>query len=73
MGVAELRVARTHFADFPRTELSFFDASAPAPPASLVVYYLGVPDTTPEFANEAALAAYLDDRIAKLQDGGIKK
>ena len=72
-GTSELRIARTQFADFPRTELSFFDPSAPAPPPALIVYYLGVPDTTPEFASEAALAAYLIDRIAKLREGGSKK
>ena len=33
----------------------------------LVVFYLGVPDTTPEFATEAALDGYLADRIARLR------
>ena len=32
---------------------------------ALMVYYLGVPDTTPEFASEAGLRAYLDDAVAK--------
>jgi hypothetical protein len=31
------------------------------------IYYLGVPDTTPEFTSEAALSAYLQDALAKVQ------
>jgi len=70
---AEFRIARKTFADFPRTELLFFDAkSAPGAPAALVVYYLGVPDTTPEFATEAALDAYLADRLVQLRKGSAK-
>ena len=66
-GNADIRIARKNFGDFPRTEVSFFDdkSGLSATPA-LVVYYLGVPDTTPEFASEGALDAYLKDRIAKL-------
>jgi hypothetical protein len=66
-GEVELRVARAQYADFPRTELRFYapaatlDASMPA----LTVFYLGVPDTTPEFVAEEALQAYLKDRIAR--------
>src|SRR4051794_31342546 len=47
-----LRVPRSRYAEFPRTELRFFASeqavqeNAPA----LIVFYLGVPDTTPEFA-----------------------
>ena len=65
---------RAHFAEFPRTELRFYAAgAAPAPgPPRLVVFYLGVPDTTPEFANDASLDAYLADRIARLSTGGSK-
>ena len=63
----ELRTSRASFADFPRTELRF---SGGAPPAvQLVVYFLGLPDTTPEFASEASLAAYLSDRMTRLRAG----
>ena len=62
-GLPDVRIPRPHFADFPRTELRFVAAGA-AP--VLVVFYLGVPDTTPEFANEAGLNAHLADRIARL-------
>jgi hypothetical protein len=34
-------------------------------PAKLVVYYLGIPDTTPEFTSEAALEAYLAARMSQ--------
>ncbi len=67
----EVRVPRAHFADFPRTELRLFgpaDAEGTGVP-KLVVFYLGVPDTTPEFASEAALEAYLAGRIAGTRTG----
>ena len=68
-GRFDLRVPRAQFADFPRTELRFF-SSAPTNETDrpkLVVFYLGVPDTTPEFASEAALDAYFADRIARIR------
>jgi hypothetical protein len=64
----DLRMPRTRFADFPRTDLRFTGAAAP-----LVVYYLGVPDTSPEFANAAALEAHLAARIAALRGGNGKE
>jgi hypothetical protein len=73
-GGVDLRVARAHFADFPRTELRFYEsvAAARSDTPRLVVYYLGVPDTTPEFATEANLEAYLADRIARVRGAGSK-
>ena len=38
----------------------------------MVVYYLGVPDTTPEFADDAKLDAYLDKTLARARAGGVK-
>jgi hypothetical protein len=63
----DLRVPRSHFADFPRTDFSFYGprSALQADTPLLVVYYLGVPDTSPEFTSEAALGAYLADRIAR--------
>ena len=67
-GISELNAARKHFADFPRTELLLFEAKTPpSTTPDLVIYYLGVPDTTPEFPTRSALDAYLTDRIAKLR------
>ena len=67
----DVRVPRAHFADFPRTELRLFgSANATQTDApKLVVFYLGVPDTTPEFASEAALESYLALRIARARAG----
>jgi len=63
----DLRVPRSSFADLPRSEFRCFpsaaDAQADAP--RLVVYFLGIPDTTPEFAEPAALDKYLAGRIER--------
>lgn len=70
-GSIDLRVPRAQFADFPRTEWRFYNAT-PAPQAAtptLLVFYLGVPDTTPEFTSEAKLDAYLADRLARVRSG----
>ena len=66
-GTTDVRIPRAQFADTPRTEWRFFasEAAARAGTASLVVYYLGIPDTTPEFADPAKLDAYLAARIRK--------
>ncbi len=76
-GGVDMRVPRSQCADFPRTELRFYGSAtavrADAP--ALVVFYLGVPDTTPEFVTEANLNAYLVDRIARARaaGGGVGK
>jgi len=60
----DVRLPRAGFADHPRTELRFSGAE------SLVVFYLGIPDTTPEFASAAALEAHLASRMARLRETG---
>ena len=57
----DLSVSRGLFAEFPSCEIHFFTSNAPSGdgPPSLTVYYLGVPDTTPEFASMQAADAYL--------------
>lgn len=62
-GTLEVRIPRAQFGDFPRTEVRLY-ADAAATPA-LSVFYLGVPDTTPEFAESARLDAYLALRISR--------
>ncbi|MGB9369842.1 MAG: hypothetical protein WCE79_27930 [Xanthobacteraceae bacterium] len=56
----DLSIPRAQFSDHPSTEFHFFasaeDAAANRP--KLTVFYLGVPDTTPEFADQAAAEAY---------------
>jgi len=66
-----IRVPRAHFADFPRTEVRLHAAASTggADAPALVVYYLGVPDTTPEFASEIALESYLAQRIERARAG----
>jgi hypothetical protein len=54
-GTAEISLPRARFADLPRTELHLYAGGALA----LTVYYLGVPDTTPEFPDLAAARRYL--------------
>jgi hypothetical protein len=68
-GGVELRVPRAHFAAFPRTELKFHapGSTLPSQAPSLLVFYLGVPDTTPEFVDAAKLDAYLRARIAQVR------
>ena len=67
----DVRSPRASFAEFPRREIRLYRTAedwrrgAPA----LTVYYLGVPDTTPELASEAALAAYLADAVGRAQRG----
>jgi len=69
-GSIDLRTPRAHFAQFPRTELRFYAlaAAGAARTPALLVFYLGVPDTTPEFADETQLDAYLRERIAKIRE-----
>ena len=66
----DIRTARATFADLPRREIHFYTANDQhAQRPSLTVYFMGLPDTTPEFASEAALQRYLDETLAKLQGG----
>ena len=67
-GVIDVRSPRAHFADFPRTEFRLYESAAAAQQdvPALVVFFLGVPDTTPEFATEDKLQAYLGDRVGRL-------
>lgn len=71
-GPFDLRIPRAQFADYPRTELRLFDSAvhAQANAPQLVIYYLGVPDTTPEFADAAKLDASLSERIARVHASG---
>jgi hypothetical protein len=61
----DVRTPRATFADLPRREIHFF-AGAEAAGSALTVYFMGLPDTTPEFASEVALVRYLDETLAKL-------
>ena len=62
-GVIDVRSPRAHFADLPRTEFRLYESAAAAQQdaPALVVFFLGVPDTTPEFATEDKLQGQLQE------------
>jgi hypothetical protein len=64
---AEVKSPRAGFADFPRREIHLYvtEGEWRARKPALTVYYLGVPDTTPEFTSQAALDAYLSGTPAQ--------
>jgi hypothetical protein len=66
-GTLDVQIPRSRFADLPRTELRFYDTAAAAQSAApvLTVFYLGIPDTAPEFSDKTGLDAYLADRIVR--------
>lgn len=57
----DIKTPRASFADLPRREIHLFASVVDwrIGRSGLTVYYLGVPDTTPEFTTEAALETYL--------------
>lgn len=66
----DARTSRGSFAEFPRREIHLFTATDwQSRRPTLTIYYLGVPDTTPEFLTESALSEYLDAALAKLRGG----
>jgi hypothetical protein len=71
----DVRTPRGTFADFPRREIRLYrtDADWQAHKPSVTIFYLGLPDTTPEFTSEAALFTYLDEALAKVQGAGQGK
>ena len=58
---ARVESDRDSFSDLPSREVHFYrsDADMRAEKPALTVYYLGVPDQTPEFSTRVALDAYL--------------
>lgn len=59
---ATLRIARARFAELPQSEWRFLREPVGA---GLVVYYRGVPDTTPEFTDARQLDASLAERLER--------
>ena len=66
-GMAHLTTPRRTFADHPRREIRLYrtESEWKADVPALTIYYLGLPDTTPEFVSEPDLAAYLADAVAR--------
>jgi hypothetical protein len=65
-GEVDLSVPRSGFAEYPSSEIHLFkaDAAAAAGEPDLVVYYLGVPDTAPEFVTPQQVGDYLAKMLA---------
>lgn len=63
----EVRVPRGWFGEYPRTEIHLArtpeDLAGRRP--AVTIYFTGVPDTTPELADGAALAAYFERALAR--------
>jgi len=57
---------RSHFAQYPKTEIFFFKNAIPGEKekASRMIYFMGLPDTTPEFLAVEKMEAYLRERLA---------
>jgi hypothetical protein len=74
-GRLDVRSPRGSFADFPRREIQLYRTAADwqARRPTATIYYLGVPDTTPEFTSESALSAYLHDALTKIQGSEGRK
>jgi hypothetical protein len=68
-GGTDLSIPRASFTDHPSTEFHFYaraeDAAANKP--TFTVFYLGVPDTTPEFARAGEAEAHLDRMLRALK------
>jgi hypothetical protein len=62
----EFRSPRGSFAELTRREFHFYAAAEAAGRPGLTIYFMGVPDTAPEFLEEAALGRYLDQTMARL-------
>jgi hypothetical protein len=74
-GGLDVRTPRGTFADFPRREIRLYqnDADWEARNPAVTIFYLGLPDTTPEFVSEAALFTYLTEALAKVQGAGQER
>ena len=67
----DVTTPRGTFAELTRREIHLYTASdTQARRPSLTIYFMGLPDTTPEFLAEPALRAYLDQTVARLAGGG---
>jgi hypothetical protein len=66
----DVTTPRGTFAELTRREIHLYTASdTQARRPSLTIYFMGLPDTTPEFLAEPALRTYLDQTMRKLRGG----
>ena len=61
----DLALPRSGFAEFPSCEIHLYAKAIAAEKPSLTVYYLGVPDTTPEFKTAQDVGAYLTKALGQ--------
>jgi hypothetical protein len=68
-GTMVVRLLRSRFAELPRTEWRLYASARPgaAEVPALVVFYQGIPDTTPEFKDESELTSALARSIERAQ------
>jgi hypothetical protein len=72
-GGLDVKTLRGTFADLTRREIHLYTASdAQARRPTVTVYFMGLPDTTPEFLAEPALRTYLDRTLTRLVGGGSR-
>ena len=65
----DLSISRARFADFPSMELHPFrtEDTLRADRPALTIFYLGVPDTTPEFPTVEGVRAYFERTLSNLR------
>jgi hypothetical protein len=61
----DLTLPRSGFAEFPSCEIHLYAKDIAVEKPSLTVYYLGVPDTTPEFKTAEDAGAYLTKALGQ--------
>jgi hypothetical protein len=63
LGSLDVVTARATFAALTRREVQLY---TPDEQHAITIYYLGLPDTTPEFTSAAAVSAYLDRALTEV-------
>ncbi len=65
---ADIHFKRSHFSQYPKTEIFFFGTAEPVETIKAVrmIYFMGLPDTTPEFISAEKMETYLEERLAQI-------
>ena len=62
-----VRSSRASFRDMPGRRILFFKTDAGNQKPDMVIYYMSIPDTAPEFLNPEQLDHYLDKTVERLK------
>ena len=62
-----VRSSRAAFRDMPGRRILFFKTDAGNQKPDMVIYYMSIPDTAPEFLNPEQLDHYLDKTVERLK------